>query len=59
MSEMSESLKEAGMMTWKSTFDLRQLFNTRARRYRLALVIAFSWFGQFSGNNIASYVSSK
>jgi hypothetical protein len=56
MSEMSESMRNGGMMTWKSTFDIRNLFNTRARRYCLALCIAFSWFGQFSGNNIASYV---
>lgn len=56
LTEMVDSLKDAGMMTWKSIFDIRSLFNTRARRYRLALCIAFSWFGQFSGNNIASYV---
>jgi MFS family permease len=56
MSEMAESMQNGGMMTWKGTFDIRNLFNTRARRYRLALCIAFSWFGQFSGNNIASYV---
>jgi hypothetical protein len=56
MTEMSESMRNGGMMTWKTTFDIRNLFNTRARRYRLALCIAFSWFGQFSGNNIASYV---
>lgn len=55
ISEMAESMQNGGMMTWKSAFDIRNLFNTRARRYRLALCIAFSWFGQFSGNNIASY----
>lgn len=56
LTEMVDSLKDAGMVTWKGIFDIRCLFNTRARRYRLALCIAFSWFGQFSGNNIASYV---
>ena len=56
MTEMTDSLKNAGMTTWKSIFDIRSLANTRARRYRLGLCIAFSWFGQFSGNNIASYV---
>lgn len=55
MSEMSESMRDGGLTTWKSTFDIRNLFNSRSRRYRLALCIAFSWFGQFSGNNIASY----
>jgi hypothetical protein len=58
LTEMADSLKDAGMLTWKSIFDIRSLFNTRSRRYRLALCIAFSWFGQFSGNNIASYVWS-
>jgi len=53
--EMVDSYRESGMLTWKSIFDVRKLANTRSRRYRLALCIAFSWFGQFSGNNIASY----
>lgn len=56
MMEMSKSLENAGMATWKTIFDIRVLFNTRARRYRIALCIAFSWFGQFSGNNVVSYV---
>ncbi|KFY13976.1 hypothetical protein V492_02938 [Pseudogymnoascus sp. VKM F-4246] len=55
MSEMSKSLKKAGMATWKTIFDIRVLFNTRARRYRIALCIAVSWFGQFSGHNVVSY----
>ncbi|KXT02942.1 hypothetical protein AC578_10590 [Pseudocercospora eumusae] len=55
MTEIVEALKQEGMMTWKNFFDLRVLFKTRARRYRIMLNIAFSWFGQFSGNNIASY----
>lgn len=59
MVEMTQSLESAGMTTWKTIFDIRALFNTRARRYRLALCIAFSWFGQFSGNNVVSYVSHR
>lgn len=31
-------------------FDLSVLVETRSARYRLMLNIAFSWFGQFSGN---------
>jgi MFS family permease len=52
---MIESLREAGMTSARDFFDLRVLFKSRARRYRIMLNIAFSWFGQFSGNNIASY----
>ncbi|KAG9253230.1 sugar transporter [Emericellopsis atlantica] len=55
MAEMIQSLEGAEMSTWKTIFDIRPLFNTRARRYRFALCVAFSWFGQFSGNNVVSY----
>jgi hypothetical protein len=50
MSEMSESLRKEGMTSWMTFFDLRVLFKSRSRRYRIMLNIAFSWFGQFSGN---------
>ncbi|KAL1595938.1 hypothetical protein SLS60_009628 [Paraconiothyrium brasiliense] len=36
-------------------WDLRELVNTRAARYRLMLVICMSFFGQWSGNNVVSY----
>ena len=36
-------------------WDFRELFNTRAARYRLAMVILMSFFGQWSGNNVVSY----
>lgn len=32
--------------------DLSVLVETRSARYRLMLNIAFSWFGQFSGNKL-------
>lgn len=35
--EMKASLREEGIMTWRKFFDLRVLFSTRARRYRLML----------------------
>ncbi|KAH8807771.1 hypothetical protein F5884DRAFT_821347 [Xylogone sp. PMI_703] len=44
-----------GILSWRNFFDLRVLFKSRSRRYRIMLNIAMSWFGQFSGNNIASY----
>ncbi|KAI1342979.1 lactose permease [Xylariaceae sp. FL0016] len=36
-------------------WDFRELGNTRAARYRLAMVIGMSFFGQWSGNNVISY----
>ncbi|KAI9150195.1 Lactose permease [Paramyrothecium foliicola] len=36
-------------------WDYRELVNTRAARYRLAMVIGMSFFGQWSGNNVISY----
>ena len=35
-------------------WDLKELVNTRAARYRLAMVIAMAFFGQWSGNNVVS-----
>ncbi|RGP80680.1 lactose permease [Fusarium longipes] len=55
MQEIQESLVEVqGRSKW-ACFDLRSLYKSRPRRYRLMLVIAMSWFGQFSGNNVSSY----
>lgn len=36
-------------------WDYRELVNTKAARYRLAMVIGMSFFGQWSGNNVVSY----
>ncbi|KAH9998181.1 lactose permease [Xylariaceae sp. FL0662B] len=36
-------------------WDFSELFKTRAARYRLAMVVAMSFFGQWSGNNVVSY----
>ncbi|KAF2732250.1 general substrate transporter [Polyplosphaeria fusca] len=36
-------------------WDFRELGNTRAARYRLAMVIAMAFYGQWSGNNVVSY----
>jgi len=55
MAEMEAALAKEGMTSWRTFFDLRPLFNTPARRYRMMLNIAFAWFGQFSGNNVISY----
>ncbi|PUU82756.1 general substrate transporter [Tuber borchii] len=39
----------------KIWWDYRDLVNTRTARYRLGLVIAVAFFGQWSGNNVVSY----
>ena len=36
-------------------WDFRELYNTRAARYRIAMVICMAFFGQWSGNNVVSY----
>lgn len=50
MTEMRQAIQETGMMSWRTYFDIRDLFKSRARRYRMMLNITFAWFGQFSGN---------
>ncbi|KUL87884.1 hypothetical protein ZTR_03232 [Talaromyces verruculosus] len=55
LNEIRESLREGGIRSARDYFDLRSLVRKRSSRYRLMLAIAMAWFGQFSGNNIASY----
>lgn len=50
MAEMIASMREQGILSWRNFFDVRALFRTRSRRYRMMLNIAMSWFGQFSGS---------
>ncbi|KAK8196500.1 hypothetical protein M8818_006665 [Zalaria obscura] len=55
MSEIVQSLSTSTLLSWRSFFDIRDLLRTRARRYRTGINFCFSWFGQFSGNNVISY----
>ncbi|TKA75488.1 hypothetical protein B0A49_02019 [Cryomyces minteri] len=55
MAEMEHAIATEGMASWNTIFDLRDMFKSRNRRYRMMLNVAFSWFGQFSGNNVVSY----
>ena len=55
MSEIIESFHGINMSAPLEVLDLRPLFRKRSDRYRLGLVIAMAWFGQFSGNNVCSY----
>jgi hypothetical protein len=59
MKEMTESMREQGILSWRNFFDLRVLFKSRSRRYRMMLNIAMSWFGQFSGVCFGSEVLSE
>ena len=36
-------------------WDFKELGNTSAARYRLYMVIAMAFFGQWSGNNVVNY----
>ena len=55
LDEIEASLATQGMTSIRNYFDVRILVKSPAHRYRLLLVMTFAWFGQFSGNNIASY----
>lgn len=55
MQEIMASLETIRERSAWACFDVRSLFKTRARLYRLMLAVTMAWFGQFSGNNIASY----
>lgn len=55
MQEIEASLAQTRGRSFWAYFDLRSLFKSRARLYRLMLVVAMAWFGQFSGNNVVSY----
>lgn len=58
MREVIHSLRECQLLSWRNFFDIRELLNSRSRRYRTALNFSFSWFGQFSGNNVCSCAST-
>ena len=36
-------------------WDFRELYSTKAARYRVSMVICMAFFGQWSGNNVVSY----
>lgn len=55
LAEMVDSFKDVTLSDPIKVLDMRQLFTKRSDRYRLFLVVCMAWFGQFSGNNVASY----
>ncbi|KAI2642316.1 general substrate transporter [Xylaria nigripes] len=55
MREMIQSVQGIPRSSWRDLVDLRVLVESRANRYRLMLNMVFSWFSQFSGNNVISY----
>jgi hypothetical protein len=50
MKEMIGNIEPQDNGNKSGLFDLGVLVESRSARYRLMLNIAFSWFGQFSGN---------
>lgn len=50
MEEMISNIEPRDNGRKSDLLDLSVLVETRSARYRLMLNIAFSWFGQFSGN---------
>ncbi|OQV04538.1 hypothetical protein CLAIMM_09401 [Cladophialophora immunda] len=55
LNEIQHNLRDVPLASWSNFFDLRILVKSRSRRYRSMLNLAWSWFGQFSGNNVISY----
>lgn len=55
MAQLEMSLMEFGKLTIKDYFDYRILFKTKKDSRRSSLVIAASWFGQFSGQAVVGY----
>lgn len=50
MSQITDSLTGKDMTSIREQYNLKPLFSTRARRYRLMIACVMAWFGQFSGN---------
>ncbi|KAL6242514.1 hypothetical protein RBB50_010654 [Rhinocladiella similis] len=55
LNEIQANLRDVPLISWSNFFDVRILVKSRSRRYRSILNFAWSWFGQFSGNNVISY----
>lgn len=55
MTQLDMSLAEFGKFTIKDYFDYRILFKSKKDSRRTLLVIAASWFGQFSGQAVVGY----
>jgi len=55
LNEIQQNLRDVPLTSWSNFFDITILFKSRSRRYRSMLNFAWSWFGQFSGNNVISY----
>ncbi|KAJ9633647.1 hypothetical protein H2204_006853 [Knufia peltigerae] len=55
LNEIQANLRDVPLISWSNFFDIRILVKSRSRRYRSMLNFAWSWFGQFSGNNVISY----
>ncbi|CDK29253.1 unnamed protein product [Kuraishia capsulata CBS 1993] len=55
MAQVEISFLELPKFGIRDYFDFPKLFTTKSRAYRSLLVIAWSWFGQYSGNAVVGY----
>lgn len=55
MQQISQSFKANKVLKPKEYLDFRVFFNTKVGRKRFFLVLAWSWFNQFSGNQVITY----
>lgn len=55
MNQIADSYKESGFLTPKDYLDFSVFFRSKARRKRTMLVVIWSWFSQFSGNQVVTY----
>lgn len=55
MKQLAASFAESGFIKPKDFFDYRGFIKNRASLKRTALIVTWSWFNQFSGNQVISY----
>lgn len=55
MDEMITSVQQQGLLTWRNYYDVRSLFKTRARRYRMMLYVPSTLlYNQIKGRKLMS-----
>ncbi|EGV66656.1 hypothetical protein PSN45_002727 [Yamadazyma tenuis] len=55
LNQIAQSFEVSGLLKPRDYFDFSGFLRTRSRRHRSLLVVVWSWFNQFSGNQVISY----
>ncbi|EGV59932.1 hypothetical protein PSN45_002341 [Yamadazyma tenuis] len=55
MKQIAESFAQSGFLKPRDYLDFTVLIRTKARQKRTLLVVIWSWFSQFSGNQVITY----